>query len=339
MTPRLVAGLAVAALVALGGAAWQWQANSVSYIEAERGERLLPGLLGKANDVAAIAIIQGPRSIRIERTADGKYVLAESGYPVQGGKFQSAIVAAASLEKFEAKTVRPEKYPLIEVEDPGTVAARSQLMRFESADGSILAEIITGKKARGRVGGALGDGQYVRIPGEERSWLARGVIESGFDLGGWVDTVVVSLKTDEVVRATFQAGEDPVLTVRRTGLTEGGQPKFEVDNLPDGRKPKNELTVRYAATDLANASFVDVRKDAGGVVAQRTTLTMSNGLTVAFLLTADDWLSVKVLAEGKGDAATEKDILTQTEGYQFKLADYKLKQFKLTMADLTDPAN
>ncbi len=91
-------------------------------------------------------------------------MLGGSSYPVKGGKFQTAIVAAASLEKFDAKTTRDEKYPLIEVEPAAGKDAKSRLIRFEDARGNILGEIILGKKARGRLGGAVGDGQYVRLP-------------------------------------------------------------------------------------------------------------------------------------------------------------------------------
>jgi hypothetical protein len=114
MTPRTVTMLALAAAVAMGGAVWQWQANRAGFVEAERGERLLPGLLDKANDVAAISVQQGNRSFKIIRNEDSSYKLAQSEFPVKGGKFQSAIVAAASLEKFEAKTARDDKYPQIE---------------------------------------------------------------------------------------------------------------------------------------------------------------------------------------------------------------------------------
>ena len=58
---------------------------------------------------------------------------------------------------------------------------------FEDADGNKLGEVILGKKARGRVGGAIADGQYVRLPGEQQSWLVRGVVEGTAELSTWVD--------------------------------------------------------------------------------------------------------------------------------------------------------
>ncbi len=334
MTPRGVIVLAVAAAVSVAGAGWQLQANSSGYEEAQRGDRLLPDLLVKANDVAAIVISQADRSVRIER--DGtSYVLGGSGYPVKGGKFQTAIVATASLEKFDAKTVRPDKYPLIEVEPPAEKTAKSRLIRFEDASGNDLGEIIVGKKARGRLGGAVGDGQYVRLPGEAQSWLARGVVDADVKLETWVDNAITDMNVEFVVRAVFQATGGRELMVRRTGVTEGGQPKFEVNGVPDGKKPKNDLTLRYAATDLGNVNFVDVRKDQGGDVVQRATLMMADGLTAEFHITADDWVSLHVVNDGQ-DKTTTKDLKARTQGWQYKLADYKLKQLHLTMSDLTE---
>ena len=270
ISQRTVIALAVAAVVAVGGAAWQWQRTHSGFVEAARGERLLPVLLDKANDVAAISVKQGNKSFRIIRNDDASYKLEGSDFPVKGGKFQSAIVAAASLENFEAKTARDDKYPLIEVDDPAAPDAKGRLVTFEDKAGNTLAEVILGRKARGRVGGAIADGQYVRLPDEAQSWLARGVVEGDANLSTWVDTGVVEMNIDKVVLAAFlpQGGEE--LVVRRVGVTEGGQAKFEIDNVPEGRKPQSDLTVRYAATDIANSQFIDVRKDQGGEAAWRS---------------------------------------------------------------------
>ncbi len=334
MTPRGVIVLALAAFVTCAGAAWQLQSNSAGFVEAGRGERLLPNLLGKANEVAAIVVEKGDRKVRIERKEDG-YVLGGSGYPVKAGKFQTALVAAASLEKFEAKTARQDKFVLIEVDDPVAKDAKGRLVRFEDAQGNTLAEIILGKKARGRIGGAVGDGQYVRLPGEQQSWLARGLVDADTELTVWVDDYVTDMNIDHVVLAEFEPQTGDQTRVRRTGVTEGGQPKFELDNVPDGKKPKNDLTIRYAATDLGNVRFTDVRKNEGGETVWRTRLMMADGMLVQFNITADDWVSLEVLNVGK-DKTTAKDLKARTEGFQYKLEDYKLKQLKLTMADLTE---
>ncbi|MGB7206005.1 MAG: hypothetical protein WBD37_11075 [Anderseniella sp.] len=334
MTPRMVAGLCVAGIIATAGAVWQYQMNSSGFTEIERGQRVLPDLLGQANNVMALNVQQGDRIIRIERKGD-TYVLGGSGYPVKGGKFQTALVAAASLEKFDAKTQRDDKYPLIEVEEPATSTAKSRLLSFEDASGGTLASIIIGKKARGRIGGAVGDGQYVRLPGDKQSWLVRGLVEADVALGVWVDDAITDMNIDHVALAAFKPADGPEVVVRRTGVSEGGQAKFEIDNVPDGRKPKNELTVRYAATDIGNVSFIDVRKDEGGDVAWRTRLIMADGMLAEFNITRDDWISLKVLETGK-DKSTATDLQSRTQGWQYKVADYKLKQLKLTMDDLTE---
>lgn len=334
MTPRSVIAMAAAAVVALAGAGWQLQSNSSGFVETQRGERLLPELLAMANDVAAITVSQADKDVRIER-AGTSYVLGGSSYPVKGGKFQSAIVAAASLEKFEAKTAREDKYPLIEVEPTAGKGAKSRLIKFEDAEGNNLGEIILGKKARGRLGGTIGDGQYVRLPDAKQSWLARGIVDADIKLDGWVDNALTDMNVDYVVRATFQPADGEELAVRRTGVTDGGQPKFELNNMPEGKRPKNDLTIRYAATDLANVGFVDVRKDSGGEVAHRTTLMMADGLIVEFRVTGDDWVSLHVVNDGK-DKTTQKDLEGRTRGWQYKLADYKLKQLKLSVSDLVE---
>ncbi len=334
MTLRGVIALAVVAAVCVAGATWQLRSNSSGFVEAQRGERLLPDLLSQANDIVAVTISQAGRDVRIER-AGSSYVLGGSGYAVKGGKFQSAIVATASLEKFDAKTTRAGKYPLIEVEPPADKDARSRLIRFEDAEGNTLGELILGKKARSRLGGAVGDGQYVRLPEDTQSWLVRGVVEADLKLDGWVETAITDMNAEHVVRATFQPTGGSELVVRRTGVTQGGQPKFELDAVPAGRKPKNDLTLRYAATDLGNVSFVDVRKDSGGDIVQRATLMMADGLIVEFRITSDNWVNLHIVNEGK-DKTTLNDLKARTQGWQYQLADYKLKQLQLVMSDLTE---
>ena len=338
MTPRTLIILAVMAVTGAAGATWQWQANRSGFIEAERGERVLPSLLARANEVAAIFVQQGERSFRLVRGEDASYRLEGSGVPVKAGRFPSAVVAAASLEKFETKTAREDRYDKIEVGNPEAAGTASRLMRFETADGTVIAELILGKKARGRVGGTIADGQYVRVPGEAQSWLTRGVVEGTAQLSSWVDAGVVEMNNSKVVKATFQPAGGPELVVRRTGVTEGGQPKFELDGVPEGRKPVRDLIIRYAATDIANSQFIDVRKDQGGEVAWRATLMMEDGMLIGFNITADDWLSVEVLDGGK-DKETSDDILKRTGGYQYQLPDFKIRQFKQTMDNLTEPAS
>ncbi len=160
-------------------------------------------------------------------------------------------------------------------------------------------------------------------------------MDADIKLESWVDNAITDMNIDHVVRATFQPSGGEELVVRRTGVTEGGQAKFELNVIPDGKKPKNDLTLRYAATDLGNVNFVDVRKDIGGDISHRTTLMMADGLIVEFRITGDDWVSLHVVNEGK-DKATQKDLQERTEGWQYKLADYKLKQLKLAVSDLVE---
>ncbi len=80
---------------------------------------------------------------------------------------------------------------------------------------------------------------------------------------------------------------------------------------------------------------MDVRKDQGGDVVQRVTLMMADGLTAEFRITGDEWVSLHVVNDGQ-DKTTTKDLKARTQGWQYKLADYKLKQLQLTMSDLTE---
>ena len=61
-------------------------------------------------------------------------------------KVRALVVALADMRLIEAKTSMPERYARLEVEDPEPEDAKSRLVRVESADGTVLAEVILGKR-------------------------------------------------------------------------------------------------------------------------------------------------------------------------------------------------
>ena len=337
MTPRLVAVLGLVAAVSLAGAAWQWQATHPSVVVAGAGERLLPGLVEEANAVAAITVASGADSITVERAGDG-FRVRGSGYPIDAARVRKAIVGAMELARYEPKTRNPAKHAAIRVADPAAEGATSRLLTLTGEDGRVLGSVILGRAVPGGFGGGR-DAQYVRLPGDDQAWLASGMVEAGPRLADWVTADVVRLNVDLVVRATIRHADGEVLAVKRTGVTEQGTAKFEIEGLAPDSKVKSELGVRYTATDLANVAFEDVRPAAAtGSRVSEATLEMADGLTLVYTLTEDEgrhWLAVSVAAPGLDEAAA-KAIGERASGWQFSLSDYKAKQFRKRLAELLE---
>ncbi len=338
MTPRVLIALAVMALVSTAAAVWSYDVNHRLNVDAAQGERVLPGLLDKVNDVAAIVTKDAKGSIRVERHDKG-WVVAGSNYPADPEKLQKVLVSLVELTKLEAKTSAPSKYAQLEVDDPTSIASKAHLVSLLDKDGKTIAAIVLGKQAPGRAGEGK-DAEYVRVEGAAQSWLAEGRVDASSDITRWVDPTVVALRIDHVERARIIHPDGEVLEVYHNGTTSAGTAKFDiVGAIPAGKKIKSDIGVRYTATDLANVDFVDVRPvKAGTKEVSRVELEMADGLKIGYRLSEEDgngWITVTVLAKGK-DAKEADAITKRTAGWEYELSDYKVKQFKKRLADLLE---
>jgi len=338
MTPRTLIVLACLAVISTTAAVWSYTANHHYAVDAAAGERVLPKLVNRINDVAAIETKDGHGSIRVDRKGKG-WVVAGSGYPADAKKLQKILVSLVQLTKLEGKTSAPAKYAQLEVGDPGKKDAKGRLVTLYDKSGKKIAAIVLGKLAPGRAGEGK-DAQYVRIEGEAQSWLAVGRVDAYSDVTRWVDPTVVSLLVNHVERARIIHPDGEVLEVDRNGKTSAGTPKFDIaGTIPAGKKVKSDIGVRYTATDLANVDFVDVRPVKKGTSeVSRAELSMDDGLKISYRLTEEDgkgWITVAVLDKGK-DAKKADEIAKRTAGWEYQISDYKEKQFKKRLADLLE---
>lgn len=337
MTPKLVIGLGVAALVSVGAAAAAWQATKPETQVSGGGGELLPELIDKVNTIAGVEVHHDGKAMRLKRE-DGTWRVQPSGYEVRPRKLQETLVGLIRLNRLEPRTSKSDKYPILQVEDADTKNSKSRHVILTDDSGKQVGSVLLGKAATGYTSSAE-EAQYVRLAGEAQSWLVRGSVAAGAEYKDWVDTTVVQINTGEVKAVEISQADGETLKLVKTGKTEQGHDQFTIEGLPDGVKAKDDLSVRYAATDLANVEFVDVRKTAvAGEPVARATLETDKGLKVAYAMYAEDgtnWLSVSLAAAGE-DAEGAAKLKSTVEGWDFALADYKAKQFQKRLSDLLD---
>jgi len=334
MTPRLVMYLGIAALVSAGAAGAVWRAENVQPAVAESGDWLLPGLAENVNAVAGIAVQAGDQSIELKRGEAG-WVVEPSGYPVKDKKLRNVLVGLVRMTKLEPRTLDDAKYPIIQVDDAAVAGSKARQVTLKDDKGAVTASVVLGKAAPGYTLGSE-EAQYVRLADDKQSWLVRGSVGAGGELKDWVDTAVMRVNAGEVKQVEFRHSDGDALTLSKTGKDDKGNDRFEIGGLPDGVKPKDELAVRYGATDLANVEFTDVRKSkAQSDVVADVMLESDNGLKIAYQVRDEDgqtWLTVKVTDKGSDVEAADK-IVARVDGWEFALADYKAKQFKKRLPD------
>ena len=110
--------------------------------------------------------------------------MGAGGYPARQTRIEKMMGGLVTLSYFEPKTTRADLYPKIEVEDVAK-DANSTRVTVKDESGAVLADVIVGKAKTG-VAGLDRDGVYIRLPDEERAWLAEGAPRCPLRCGGLV---------------------------------------------------------------------------------------------------------------------------------------------------------
>ncbi|WP_137390521.1 DUF4340 domain-containing protein [Rhodoligotrophos defluvii] len=344
ITPRVVVGLLVAAIVSLTAAAWSYSSNHQWTALDAGGEAMLPGLDQRLGDVAAIEVKDPAGAITLKRDGSVWRIANQDGYPADTQRVHALLITLAELKRIEPKTDRPDRYGVLGVgapDKPDTEGAGT-LVTLKAQDDATLAALIVGSLRAQRLGerGAPGvSGTYVRMPDQAQSWLVSQDVEVSSRLDRWVSTNVLGLRRDQIAEAVITPAGQPPMMLKRKGSAEGEQ-TFTIENLPANRQPKSSSGPMLAATDFAGLSFDAVRKlqDEGGSPASTVALATTDGMRLKLVLTKsgdESWLAVTQLAPGENKDASSA-LVRRTQGWQFRLSDAAAKPFFPSLNDLTE---
>lgn len=255
MNPRTFVGLAlvtlivtVAAIVAVLG---RPTSAPVQYVD----EPAFPELRADPDAIAKVTLSTADGSFSLLRETAGRWVAPEHfGYPVDGAKVRDLIVALADMRLIERKTALPERYGRLEVEDLDAEEAKSRLLRLETADGEVRAEVLIGKE-RLRLTGTESSGTYLRRPGEADSWLASGSVRIAPAVVDWLVPEVVDLDPGRVHRIEIRRADEPSYVVRRAAAGEA----FHLVGIAAGETLKEDADLARLGAALAMVRLEDVR--------------------------------------------------------------------------------
>jgi hypothetical protein len=304
---------------------------------AAPGERALPGLSAKLNDIAAVGIKRSALSLTFVRDGDNWLVAEKGNYPAAAGKVRQIVLAMTDLLLVEPKTQQAEFYPRLDVEDPGS--GKSTLVTLKDKSGATLAELIIGKRRFDRLGTGT-DGVYVRKPGDSQSWLARGSLEFSDQLSSWLDRRIVDIPEKRIAKATLTQPDGTKLVISRAKPED----KFTVEDAPADAKFKSETTTSEPAMALETLDLDDVKPAAEMPIPDKDVVagsfTTFDGLTVDVrLLDKDNMHWVALSAVGSGATEPEaKAIGDKTSRWTYAIPSYKATQLKMKLADLLEPA-
>ena len=307
---------------------------------AVHNERLFPELAPHLGDLAWIRLSRGATKVNLNLVAAQWAVVEKGNYKAAQGKVRQLLLALAELTLVEPKTARPELFARLGLDDPSN--GKATLVDLQDRTGKTVAAVIVGKTRHDRLGDGS-DAVYVRRPGEDQTWLARGSLDLPADVIGWLDRHIIDIPASRIASATLTAGDGTALTLRR----ETAAAKFAVLDAPADSKLKGEAAIAEPAGALAALTLDDVKPAAELPVPQdnvaTAVFTTFDGLTITLRLAprdnaaqSADWVAVK--AAGSGAAEGEAAAINSRVGrWTYAVPAARAKLLRTTLHDLEAP--
>jgi uncharacterized protein DUF4340 len=328
--------LLVATFIVVAAAIFALAAGDRMASPVPPGERALPGLAAKLGELAWVRLSHGAAKIDFAAIG-GRWAVVEKGnYPAAPGKLRQVLLGLADLTLVEPKTERPELFARLDLDDPAN--GKSTEIRLNDRTGQTIAELIIGRRRADRLGTGS-DAVYVRKPGADRAWLARGALDVSGEAVDWLDRRILDIPPARIASVKF-TGDGSTLVLSRS---EPGDRFAVADALPD-TKFKGPAVLAEPAGALAALDLADVKPaaeqpgpDSGVAAASFTTF---DGLTLDLRLFARDnadWLAIA--ASGKDLADAEANAInSRVAAWRYAIIPDRAKLLRTRLADLVEPA-
>lgn len=328
--------LVSATIILVAAAAYALVTGDRAVTAAPQAQPVFPQLAGELGDLAWMRISHGKDKTDFTLIA-GRWTVVEKGnYPAAPGKVRRLLLGLAGLTLVEPKTARPELFARLGLDDPEN--GNATLVGLQDRTGKTVAQLIVGKGRHDRLGGG-NDAVYVRRPGEERTWLARGSLELPQATVDWLDRRIVDIPAARIAAVILTAPDGAMLALRR----DPASGKFVISDTPEGAKFKDQTVLAAPAAALAGLDLDDVkpaaelRPPASGV--ETADFTTSDGLTITLrLLTSGkaDWVAIS--ASGSGGAEKEAAAINATRARWFYAIPHeRAKLLRTKLGDLVEP--
>ncbi len=329
MNTRQLTILAVLAAVSVGATAIVLRTSAASIASDRRGERVLPGLIDKANELTGLTVRAGNDTLSIEHR-DAGFVAADSGFPVNTDAVRDLLASSIELSFEEARTSDPARYADLGLADPGAAGSGKEIT-FRAAGGD-LADLVVGNRDT-TVGGPAG-GVFVRLKGEPQTWLARGNVRLPPNRSDWFAGLDLGIKRDAIKKIEISGGGRDAVTA-----TAGKPGELTLANVPE-KRAADSFKVGRLATLVESFAFQDVRKRSKPADdARRMVVDAGDGLRLTVTGVgepSEGW--VQISAEATGDAQREQAaaIAAKVDGNDFRLPADRAELLGSTTTDLTN---
>jgi hypothetical protein len=342
MTPKMFTALAFTAIASLLLAAFvhtradRWDSGTAG------GAKLLPTFQRDMPRIATITLKKAGQSLTLERKGEAWSLKDRGGYPVQGERVRALLVRLADAQFVDRKTRNPERFAVLELEDPAAKDAKSRLLTIADEKARPLAELVVGKRSVEQFGAGKG-GTYIRRPNETDTWVVNTEIDVNPAVNQWVDTAIFEAEIAKVKRVEVAIpGASPSVVVEREAGKTANKDAYSLVGMPAGKKLKTDYTLEDLVNAFARVELEDVRKpvtpSADATAPVTATYETETGTKITMRVRSEGdarWAVVEASGEGDGKAAADK-INGVAKGWEFRLPGWKYDQIFKKHADLID---
>jgi hypothetical protein len=217
---------------------------------SDQAKPLLPELHGHVNEVSAITLTGADNKVlaTLKRGGDGWTVAEKSGYPADLTKIREFLLKLDAATLIEAKTSNPKHYADLGVADVKDKDAKGVLVDIAG-----LAKPL--KLIVGNYNGAGGGGTFVRLDGQEQSWLAKGNLGIEKNTADWEKRDLTDIPDARLQSVVLTGPDGKALKVYKE---HAGDANFKIADVPKGRESSSEFAANSLGSTLAGLKADDV---------------------------------------------------------------------------------
>jgi Domain of unknown function (DUF4340) len=323
--------LLIAALVVLAAALYLGSRRNTGEPSPE-GRLFLPQLAGALGTVSEIDLQKGAAApaVTLHRAGEQWTLAQRADYPADAAKVHKLLLSLADAKIVEEKTSNPANFALIGVDDPASPKAAGTQITLTTKDAK--PSVIVGKP--------IGEGNFARRGGEDRSFTVAPGITADVEPRAWIDSRLLDIPVAQIQSVAEKlaaapgdkAAAGPGYALHRLKAGEDG---FTLDGAPPaGRKlldakalaPSAGVLNGLTADDVAAASSIDFGKSSQAI------FTLADGNVITLTGTAADdkrWIEV----QSSKDAA----LNAKAQNRAFEVASYRFDAIFRPMEQLLVP--
>ncbi|MDX1401790.1 MAG: DUF4340 domain-containing protein [Kiloniellales bacterium] len=347
MTIRGLFFLFLVAAISVTGAFYSLSERPAVLTAGTDNEPAFPLLRSAPDAVAEVSFASREGRFSLLRQEAGWTAPDRDNFPADGDKIARVVAALSDMRLVAEKTSRKDLFSRLELDDPSiNPESRAKRLVLKDKDGNLLVDAYFGKK-RWRPTGSERSGTYLRLAGEDTTWLASGgeVLEPF--LKDWLEDDVLDIRAEELLTIEISPAGGTSYKLTRDSLHE----PFILPDLPPGRSVAASALNRLAGT-LAALKHQDVlpRAEVGlselrdpNSLDQAVFVTQS-GLKIALSHSAageENWIAIRVHATPEADDETwrEAELLdARLSPWAFKIQGAISQRLSASLEDFLEPA-